>query len=204
MATAVPAPTASTSQLKTPPPWTYGVIVAAVLFLAIASSIRSCNENAEGRADVTKCENTEGDWIALTPDLYKGSEGQCVIRDSGKCLNIGTEKWINVANGFYRGYEGKCITGPKPAPVPVVVKVRERLRTAQTLEIPQEGLRVWLEEAPAIYPKLGSIRVRTPSGRSYTDTPGVDYYPGYESAGWYTFHPQPSGAERKVQIYNRW
>ena len=83
-----------------------------------------------------------------------------------------------------------------------------RPKTSQTFDIPEGGLRIWLEEAPAIYPKLGVIKITTPSGRVIKDTPGIDTYaPGaepFEPAGWYIFHADPPGSTRKVEIYNRW
>lgn len=87
--------------------------------------------------------------------------------------------------------------------IPVV-----RPRVPRTLEIPQEGLRIWLEESPAIYPKLGVIIIETPSGRIIYDQPGMDTFrPGsepYEPAGFYTFRPDPPESIRRVEIYNRW
>ncbi|MEK7219492.1 MAG: hypothetical protein AAB687_02355 [Patescibacteria group bacterium] len=85
---------------------------------------------------------------------------------------------------------------------------QQRPKTSRTFEIPQEGLRVWLEEAPATYPKLGEIIIKTPSGRVIHDKPGIDTFRSgsepFEPAGWYTFLPDTPGSKRKVEIYNRW
>lgn len=151
----------------------FGWLAVMLVIFSVFFSIRSCR----AKADMTKCQNIDADWV-------------------------------KIPTGFYRGDDGKCIAGtppspPTPAP-PAMVTPAERAKTPRTFDVPQEGLRVWLEGSPEIFPKLGGVRVETPSGRSYIDLPGVDLYPGYEPPGIYTFRPDPPGSERKVQIYNRW
>ena len=90
-------------------------------------------------------------------------------------------------------------TTPTRSIVPV-----ERPWTSRTFEVPEKGLRLWLEPGSARYPKLGGIKTHTSSGVIYVDLPGVNHNGMNNPAGWFTFFPDPPGSERKIEIYNRW
>jgi len=89
-------------------------------------------------------------------------------------------------------------------PVPRVLAPAERLRTSRTFDIPAEGLRLWLEPGSDRYPLGGGVKTLTPSGRLYVDRPGVNFPGESNSAGWFTFLPDPLGSKRQIEIYNRW
>jgi hypothetical protein len=87
---------------------------------------------------------------------------------------------------------------------PTAPTVTVRPWTSRTFDIPENGLRLWLEQGAATYPKLGIVEITTPSGRVIKDTPGIDKNGGYESAGFYSFKADPPESKRKIEIYNRW
>ncbi len=88
---------------------------------------------------------------------------------------------------------------------PPTTRAVERPYLPRTFDIPATGLRKWLEPGAALYPKLGAVRVQTPSGKSFVDSPGVDRDGGDEPvAGFYIFTAEPPGATRKIEIYNHW
>lgn len=76
--------------------------------------------------------------------------------------------------------------------------------TSQTFQIPEECLRVDLQEGPNFYPKGGGIKIITPSGKSFVDLPGVERNQSYEKPGTWTFCPEPKKSVRAIEIYNWW
>ncbi|HTE49051.1 MAG TPA: hypothetical protein VK675_04045, partial [Candidatus Paceibacterota bacterium] len=84
---------------------------------------------------------------------------------------------------------------------PVMVQPVETFRT---LDIPAQGLPVYLRQGWKSFPIGGSIIIVNPSGRRIEDKPGEMRDWGFQPDGIYTFHADPPGSSRKVRIYNRW
>ncbi len=92
----------------------------------------------------------------------------------------------------------------KKAPVAPTAVTVERPWTFRTLEIPVNGLAVYLHQGWKGWPKGGVIIITTPGGQVFRDQPGVDNDIGSPGDGIYIFLADPKGSERKVEILNRW
>ena len=101
--------------------------------------------------------------------------------------------------------EAKAAAERASAPPTRHTVAAERPWTSRTFDdIPEHGLRLWLEQGSARYPKLGGVKTITSSGVVYVDLPGVDNDGMNNPAGWFTFFPDPPGSRRGIEIYNRW
>jgi hypothetical protein len=80
----------------------------------------------------------------------------------------------------------------------------QRAWTPQTLEIPDEGLSVYLYQGWRGFTQGGAIIITTPEGKVFHDKPGVPTYMGIQPEGIYVFRPDPQGSKRSIVLYNRW
>lgn len=182
-----------------------GTIILVVVLIALTCWLRRDEWFPKTNSATTTS------WLSSIPSKVSGWKPNLHWSKVGSFLGTAVALVVVCWVG-YQGYKwwikpsapSPGSTVARSTPVPSRTIPVKSPKTPRTLEIPEGGLRIWLEEAPAIYPKLGPIQVDTPSGRSYVDTPGIDHYPGYEPAGFYTFRSNPEGEKRSVQIYNRW
>jgi len=90
-----------------------------------------------------------------------------------------------------------------PAP-PAEVPAIEKPWTLKTLDIPAEGLAVYLYPGWEDYALGGDITITPPEGgKVLHDQPGADHNWGRQPEGIYLFRADPPGP-RKVSILNRW
>jgi hypothetical protein len=73
----------------------------------------------------------------------------------------------------------------------------------QTLDIPEEGLLVYLCQGWKDWPKGGAITITPKGGEPLHDQPGMVNHFGYQPNGLYTIRADPAGSTRQVQLFNR-
>ena len=76
--------------------------------------------------------------------------------------------------------------------------------TNRTFAVPKECISMPLEKGPYFYSKGGGIEITTPSGKVFTDLPGVDRKQEYEDPGTYKFCPAEKNSGHSIEIYNWW
>ncbi len=118
------------------------------------------------------------------------------------CANIdGRQK--KVPFGFHLEGDDQCVANPLP-PAPKVLAPTERPWSIQTLDIPDEGLRVYLYQGWKDWPIGGPITITPDGGQPLHDEPGVINHFGFQADGMYTVRANPIGSKRQIQLYNRW
>jgi hypothetical protein len=83
-------------------------------------------------------------------------------------------------------------------------KQRNREQTSQIFKFEEGcGFSVRLKAGWKCYPKGGEIKIITPSGEIYYNSPGEDLYIGYQPDSIYKFFPREE-TTTGVEIYNYW
>lgn len=72
----------------------------------------------------------------------------------------------------------------------------------RTLDIPEQGLPVYLSGAWHEFPIGGKITITNPNGEILPDEPGTVHNYGWQPNGIFIFRADPPGAQRKVTIVN--
>jgi len=91
----------------------------------------------------------------------------------------------------------------RPAQQQVIVPTQSPW-TTRTLQIPPEGVSVFLSCGWNGITKGGPIFITTPRGQTFQDRPGVTTNLGVQPDGVYSFQADPPGSKRSIEIYNRW
>lgn len=89
------------------------------------------------------------------------------------------------------------------APAPRQVVPAQRPWTFKTLEIPPQGIPVYLYLGAKGFPQGGAITITTPDGKLFHDRPGtlIQLEP---QEGIYIYRADPEGSKRSIMVYNRW
>lgn len=91
-----------------------------------------------------------------------------------------------------------------PPPAPRVLAPTERPWSFKTVEIPPEGMSVYLRSGWRGFTQGGAVIITSPGGKIFHDKPGVPTQLGYQPDGMYVFRGDPVGSKRSMVIYNRW
>src|SRR3989344_2245013 len=91
------------------------------------------------------------------------------------------------------------LAAQKDANKPKTIVPVERPWTFQTVEIPAEGIPIYLYQGWKDWPKNGPITITTPGGQVLQDQPGAENHFGFQPDGMYIFRADPQGSNRKVQ-----
>jgi len=160
----------------------------------------------QGWAD-TDAAIAEGRGIApvVAETAKKAVLGNDVSRRTGTLLR-------ETVGGFWQGLfppTPKPPVPPRPvasyAPAPVVVPPAQRPFTTKPLEIPAEGMTVYLYWGWKASALDGAITITAQrGGQIIHDRPSVMRDIGFQPDGWYTFASNPPGEKRQVQVENRW
>jgi hypothetical protein len=151
------------------------------------------------------------------------AESQSILKTIGKAFLIlalvitlwGVHSWISSAK--IRAEEDQkakavatkaaaeeALKNPTPPAIQRTIAPAEKPWTMRTMEIPAEGLPVYLYQGWQDFPIGGAITITTPGGQVLHDKPGVINHFGFQLDGLYTFRADPVGSTRQVQVMNRW